>query len=580
MSCLVFCMTLMIYAGVRNHTFISYDDDRYITENRQVKSGISAAGALWAFTTLETGNWHPLTWLSHQLDMQLFGLNPGAHHLMNLVLHLLNTQLLFITLRRMTRDTWKSCFVSALFALHPLHVESVAWAAERKDVLSACFWMLSLLSYISYTEGSDRRMYLLTFFFFMLGLLSKPMVVTLPFVFLLLDFWPLQRIHLRTIKPATVTSTLYHKKMLNLLGAIKEKIPFLLFSLLASAVAVFAQHTGNTVGSFHAYPLKIRLANAIVAYIAYIAKMFWPAKLAVLYPHPGSALPLWKISAALGIFILISVLVFKYSKKYPWFIVGWLWYLVTLLPVIGLIQVGVQAMADRYTYLPMIGLFVIIAWGIPCMVPDGRLYRIALSTTAMGIALLLSMISWIQLQYWKDSFSLYQHAIQVTENNYILHNNLGFELQKAGLISKAAEHYHAALRIRPDFAYALLNMGVILARRGNFEAAIDCFKQALRTKPNFFQAHLNIGNSRLRQGRAAEALKSYAAALQLDPYSASVYNGIGGAMAMLGKKKAAISYFEKAIRLDHGNREARYNLKKTSGGESKFSESTGGPPKD
>jgi len=548
-------ITFCVYSQVKEHSFIDYDDDKYVTENSNVKKGLAKDSVIWAFKSTFVGNWHPLTWLSHMLDVQLFGMNSGAHHLINLYLHILNTLLLFFVFSRMTGEVWKSCFVAALFAFHPLHVESVAWVSERKDLLSTFFWILIMWSYILYVKHSLRSMYLLSLLLFLLGLMSKPMLVTLPFVLLLLDYWPLRRFQFKyqdgCIQKIPVTISL-----------IREKIPFFILTVASCAITFFAQKQGGAIGSLDVFSLKARIGNAIISYMEYIGKMFWPAKLSVFYPHPG-ILPVWKIAGACFLLISLCFLTIKFSRKYPWLTVGWLWYIGTLVPVIGFVQVGTQAMADRYTYIPLIGLFIIIAWGFPVVLSKWRYKEITVVPIAVTVLSILAVATWFQVRYWKDSITLFEHALEVTDNNYVVHNNLGFALKKDGKVTEAVENYLAALRINPDFEMAHLNIGVILADRGDNEGAIKHYKEALRINPDYITAYINLGNARLRQGRIADAINQYSEALRLDPDSEQAYNGLGAVMIRTGSIEKAIVFFQKALKLKPDYKEAQNNLKNT-----------------
>ena len=550
---IIFC----VYSQVKDHSFIDYDDDRYVTENLNVQKGLTKDSIIWAFKSTFASNWHPLTWLSHMLDFQLYGMNSEAHHLINVFLHVLNTLLLFLVFRRMTDEIWKSCFVAALFALHPLHVESVAWVAERKDVLSTFFWMLTMWSYTLYVERPVRSMYFLSLLFFMLGLMSKPMLVTLPFVLLLLDYWPLRRFQFRYQDGSRNT-----KKKPIAISLIREKTPFFILSAASCVVTFLVQKKGGAIGSLDVFNLKVRIANTIVSYSEYIGKMFWPVKLSVFYPHPG-ILSVWKIIGACFLLVSISFLAIKYSRKYPWLAVGWLWYLGTLVPVIGFIQIGTQAMADRYTYIPLIGLFIMIAWGFPEVLSKWRYKRITIIPIAVAVLSILAVTTWFQTRYWKNGITLFEHALEVTENNYVVHNNLGFALKEEGRVTEAVENYLAALRINPDFEMAHLNIGVILAGRGDNEAAIKHYKEVLRIKPDFITAYINLGNARLRQGRIADAFDHYSEALRLDPDSAEAYNGLGAVMIRTGRIEKAIELFQKALQIKPGYKEAQNNLKNT-----------------
>ncbi|MCG6910928.1 MAG: tetratricopeptide repeat protein [Deltaproteobacteria bacterium] len=549
-------LTTAVYSQVRSHGFIGYDDDIYVTDNMHVKNGLTPGGFQWAFSTSTAGNWHPLTWLSHQLDVQLFGMQPGAHHLVNLLLHIINAVLLYFLWLRMTGARWKSFFVAALFAVHPLHVESVAWIAERKDVLSGFFWMATLWSYVWYTERRGGSAYLLVHLCLGMGLMAKPMLVTLPFVLLLLDYWPLKR-----LEGGGTGADSRIPAGRPLFTLVREKTGLFVLVLAVCLVTVYAQSIGGNVGFLQTYPLVTRLANALVVYVAYILKFLWPVNLAVLYPHPGMP-PLWKIGGAALMLAAMTTAAVQSRRKRPWMLVGWLWFLGTLVPVIGLVQVGVQSMADRYTYIPMVGLLVMAAWGVPDLFPAHRWRDHLLFPAALAAVVALSVAAWHQIGYWSNSITLFRHAVEVTEDNYIMHNNLGFELKQAGRTDEARAHYLKAIAINPKFAEAHLNLGVLLAEEGRHAAADARYREALRIDPGYVQAHLNLGNSRLRQGYAGDALKQYADALKLDPESADAYNGLGAAMVKTGKYAQAALCFQKALNLDPGHAGARNNLKK------------------
>ena len=427
-----------VFWPVKNFRFINLDDEEYVTENPQVLNGLSLNGVIWAFTTKHSSNWHPLTWLSHMLDTELYGLNPRGHHLTNLLFHLANTLLLFWVLKRMTGMLWESGLVAALFALHPLHVESVAWVAERKDVLSTFFWMLTMGAYVHYVHQASPRRYLLVFFSFALGLLSKPMIVTLPLVLLLLDYWPLGRLHWRLEEQRSQGKTAISRAF----RLVWEKVPLLFLVAVSCSLTIWAQR--RTVASLEGLPLEIRTANALISYVKYIGKMVWPCRLAVQYPYPEK-FPLWQVAGA-GLFLIgVSFLVVREARRRPYLVVGWLWYLGTLVPVIGLIQVGSQAMADRYTYVPLIGLFIMTAWGIPNLLSQWRHRRIVLLVSSGLVIALLTILTRIQLQYWSDSTTLYKHTLNSTANNYQVHYNLGLALAKEGKNEEAIVHYKEAL---------------------------------------------------------------------------------------------------------------------------------------
>jgi tetratricopeptide (TPR) repeat protein len=556
--CLFIVMAVLaVYGQVRNHEFIGLDDDRYVFENATVKNGLTLDGVIWAFKSIHVSNWHPLTWLSHMLDVQLYGMNPASHHLTNVLFHILNTLLLFFILRRMTGELWRSSFVAVLFALHPLHVESVAWVAERKDVLSTFFWMLTLWGYARYVEQPGVYRYLLVLTFFILGLLAKPMVITLPFVLLLLDFWPLDR--LQSVPKSGIDRYVKQKPSAVLL--ILEKTPLFLLAAVSSIVTLQAQQSGGAVGSLVSYPLSVRISNALVSYTGYIGKMIWPEKLAVFYPHPG-IWSWWQLTGAGLLIVSIFFLGVWWSRKYPWFLVGWLWYMGTLVPVSGLIQVGTQAMADRYTYIPLIGLFLIVAWGGPEIWDQWRFSKRSLTTLSVAILLCLSIITSLQVRYWKNSVTLFEHALDVTTNNYIMHNNLGFELARQGQANKALWHYKEALRINPVFELANLNLGVLLLSQGKINECIQVYREALKLEPGFARVHVNLGNMLLRQGMIDNAVVHFQEALRIKHDYAEAHNSLGAAMLFKGNNHEASNRFREALRIKPDLSAARNNLNK------------------
>jgi Flp pilus assembly protein TadD len=555
---------LLVYWQVGDHEFINYDDNVYITDNAQVQKGLTRKGIIWAFTTNHTGNWHPLTWISHMLDCEFYGLNPKGHHLTNVLFHMANAILLFVVLRWMTGAIWRSGLVAALFALHPLHVESVAWAAERKDVLSIFFWMLTMMAYVYYVKRPGTRRYLLVLVNFSLGLMAKPMLVTLPFVLLLLDYWPLNRFQPRATTGSVVDQPLGFRSFGDdkspILKAVMEKVPLFVISLLSSLVTVIAQ-----LSTLEIVPFKLRIANGLVSFVAYMGKMIWPLDLAVFYPHPGSELQIWKPVAA-GLFLLIvSTVALRVAHRCQYVLVGWLWYLGTLVPVIGLVQVGEQAMADRYTYVPLIGLFIAVVWGFADLGKGWRSRRWLISVTAAVMLLALMAGSWLQVGYWKDSIKLFQHTLDVTSNNYVAHYTLGNALALQGNLTGSVTHYNKALRINPNFAEAHNNLGNALALQGNLTRAISHYNKALHINPDHAEAHRNLGVALDRQGRHQEALQHYAEALRINPHDAQSHNNLGVALAEQGRLKEAVVHFTEALKIDPSFKEAQRNLELSQG---------------
>ena len=555
---------LLVYWQVGDHEFINYDDNVYITDNAQVQKGLTSKGIIWAFTTSHTGNWHPLTWISHMLDCELYGLNPRGHHLTNVLLHMANAILLFVVLRWMTGAIWRSGLVAALFALHPLHVESVAWAAERKDVLSTFFWLLTMVAYVHYVNRPGGKRYLLVLVTFFLGLMAKPMLVTLPFVLLLLDYWPLNR-----FKPRAVTGSVEDQSLgfqssgddkLPILKAVMEKTPLFLMSLFSCVVTVMAQQEAGAISTLEIVPFKLRIANGLVSFVAYMGKMIWPQDLAVFYPHPISDLQIWKPVAA-GLFLLIvSTVALWVAQRCRYVLVGWLWYLGTLVPVIGLVQVGEQAMADRYTYVPLIGLFIVVVWGFADLVKGWRSRRWVVSVSAAVMVLALMAGSWLQVAHWKNSVKLFKHALDATSNNYVAHYTLGNALALQGNLTGATSHYNKALQINPNFAEAHNNLGNALTLQGNLTGATSHYNKALQINPDHAEAHLNLAVGLDRQGKHQEAIQHYAEVLRINPHDAQSHNNLGVALAEQGRLKEAVAHFTEALRIDPNFKEAQRNL--------------------
>ncbi len=537
---------LAVYGQVWNHGFLYYDDGDYVTRNQWVQGGITMENISRAFTATAAANWHPLTWLSHMADCHLFGLHPGAHHLTSLLFHIFNTLLLFAVFRMMTGDLWSSAFVAALFAFHPLHVESVAWVAERKDVLSAFFWLLTMWSYVRYTRRPGIGRYLPVVLFFALGLMSKPMVVTLPFVLLLLDIWPLGRLRREGVRGQWFR-------------LVWEKIPLLLLSGASSVVTFFVQRGGGAVSSLDAIPLDARAANALLSYISYLVKTIWPYKLAVFYPYPRAVSLVQGLMAGV-LLVVISYLVIRAIKRHPYLAVGWLWYLGTLVPVIGLVQVGSQSMADRYTYLPLVGIFVMISWGIPAFFSRWRLPRCGLAVAGSSVLAVLMAVTWVQAGYWKDNISLFRHALDVTTANSLAHNNLGTALHERGDTQQAAAQYREALRIRPAYPEALVNLGNALALQGKKEEAIDRYREALRIKPVYPEALINLGTALAEQGDAKQAIAQYREALRLKPDMAVAHHNLAFVLDKRGELAEAVREYAEAVRIDPGYAQAHFRL--------------------
>jgi tetratricopeptide (TPR) repeat protein len=528
-------LTAAVYWPVRHFQFTNYDDPKYVAENPVVRHGLTLQGLKWAFTTGHASNWHPVTWVSHMLDCQWFGLDPGAHHLVNLLFHLANTLLLFLVLNRITNAPWRCAFVAALFALHPLHVESVAWVAERKDVLSTFLWMLTVWAYVRYAEQPDHRRYLLlSLGLYALGLMAKPMLVTLPFVLLLLDYWPLGRT--RWADPPVVGrggpsagSRQASPRRASVDELIWEKLPFLGLALASSAVTVQVQ--SHVVRTLAKLPMSARVANALVSYARYIGKTFWPGGLAVFYPY--EKWPPGVVMGAGAILLGITCAVLWRARREPCLVVGWLWFLGMLVPVIGLVQVGVQSMADRYTYLSSVGLFLMLAWVVPGAAAGERVRRLALAADAVAVVGICAALSVVQVRYWENTETLFGHAIEVTKDNWLAHYNLGLDLAKAGRLPEAVEHFEQSVRIKPHYVDAQFNLGLALLLLGRTQDAVGPFEQVTRITPHDADAHDNLGLALAQLGKTQEAVAQFELALWDRPDYPDAQNRLAWLLATL-----------------------------------------------
>jgi tetratricopeptide (TPR) repeat protein len=563
-------ITFIVFGQTFHYDFVNYDDDDYVYENPVVQKGLTLRGIIWAFTHIHSFNWHPLTWISHMLDCQLYGLNPGGHHLTNVLLHTAAAILLFLVLRRMTGFLWRSAFVAAVFAIHPLHVESVAWVSERKDMLSGVFFMLTLWAYVRYVEksevqlgwGASRRpkskvWYGLTLLFFALGLMSKPMLVTLPFVLLLLDYWPLNRFELSTLNSDESRAGPQHstKRALRL---VLEKIPFFALSAASCVVTLFAQT--ELIQPFENISLSLRVGNALISYVAYLGQMFYPAGLAVFYPYPVHSLPIWRIIAAVSVLVSISAGVFFWRRTRPYLLVGWLWYLGMLVPVIRIVQVGAQARADRYTYLPQIGLYLLLTWAVAELCAGWRHRRVVLGGCATVILVALILCARAQTAYWRNSESLWTHTLACTSDNFVGHYGLGCALLKKGSVDEAIAHFQKALQIKPDYAGAHYDLGNALLKKGSVDEAIVQYQKALQIKPDYVGAHNNLGNALRKKGNVDEAITHFQKALQIKPdYAEACYN-LGNALLQKGSVDEAIVQYQKALQISPDFAEALNNL--------------------
>jgi len=524
-------VTLAVFWQVNQYDFINLDDFMYVTKNLHIQSGITVDGFRWAFSTTYAEFWHPLTWLSLMLDSQIYGLNAGGYHVTNLILHILSTLLLFWLFCRMTGAVWKSAFVAALFALHPLHVESVAWISERKDVLSAFFWMLTLCLYVYYTGKPAIRRYLLVLFSFVLALLSKPMVLTLPVIMILLDYWPLER---------------FKSQRGNLvLWQLREKMPFFVLSAVFSVITIYVQYDPSGKD----FPLGSRLANAPVSFVTYLEKTFWPHDLSVFYPF-SDQLPVWQVSGAALLIVAISAAVILMAKRLPYLFVGWLWYAITIAPVIGIVQVGNHSMADRYTYLPLIGIGIILAWGIPFLFPREDMRKKILFPAGIAALVILAVLTWHQCSYWKNSIELFNHALQVTKHNYLAYGSFGIALFKEGKTQEAIDHYNKAIRIRPDYFQSYDSRGAAYDKLGRYQQAIEDYNAAIRLKPEYANSYNNRGAAYDKSGQYQKAIEDYSAAIRLKPEYDNAYNNRGIVHSELGQYQKAIEDFSKAISLN------------------------------
>ncbi len=589
---------LAVYGQVYHFDFNAFDDARYVLDNWHVTTGLNLRNVIWAFTSGYAANWHPLTWLSHMLDCQLFGLNAGAQHLVNLFFHIANSLILFLLLERLTGCFWRSAFVAALFALHPLHVESVAWIAERKDVLSTLFWLLTIWTYAEYVRKAKTGTYLLALSLFLLGLMAKPMLVTLPFVLLLLDFWPLDRVSFGPTagfsdgKRSTGAAGKQVKKPLGFL--IREKIPFFLMAACSGAVTYLVQKSGGAVKAADVFPFDTRLSNAIHSYAAYLVKDAWPSNLSIFYQHPPDGYPGWQITVAALFLICITVLAVRWAGRFPFFTFGWLLYLGTLVPVAGFVQVGWQAMADRYTYIPLLGIFIIIAWGVPAI--TGRMLKDGRIMAAVGalVVIVCAVDTWREVHWWKNTETLFSRALKIDKDNFeahymlgtvlgirgdyqgaILHltaasrirpsdpdvlSNLGYALYRQGDRGSAIEKYSKALKLVPEHGVALRDMGLALYDRGEYQNALDFFQRARKQLPEDQALLCFLGNDFVKLGRMQEAMAAYNQVLFMKPGYPDALFGLGVALAAQGRTTEALHALESTLRAKPDYAEARVNL--------------------
>jgi tetratricopeptide (TPR) repeat protein len=576
--------TVLVYGQIGQHGFIDWDDPLYVTDNDPVKAGLTFKSISWAFTSLHATNWHPLTWLSHMMDVQLFGLDAGWHHRVNLLFHILNTLLLFAVLKRVTGVVWQSGFVAALFALHPLHVESVAWVAERKDVLSTFFWMLTMYFYLLYSEHREIKRYLLVFFCFALGLMAKPMLVTLPFVLLLFDYWPIKNFQFS----GEGQGRLFIIRVI-------EKIPLLALTVASCIITFTAQDKGGALSSLsdasmdsHAatyyVDLMERVSNALVSYVSYLGKTVYPVDLLFFYPFRESV-PGWQVAGSLFLLVAISIIVLWRIRQQPYLAVGWFWYLGTLVPVIGFIQVGLQGMADRYSYVPLIGIFIMLAWGVTELTQRWRRRDLMLASTGMLLLVLCMLLSWKQVGYWKSSIALYQHTADVSENNRRAHFKLGTALVDEGRLEEALVPLTKAVHIQPYDLKARFNLGVVYFKLNRFDEAVKHFDETVKIFPSYEPAQKKLNMARAmrermvvpadtnqaysymqsglvleREGKLEAAIGEYRKQLELKPDDVRIYQRLGMIYYRLRQFSEAVRHYTEVVRINPGLAEGHYNL--------------------
>jgi len=545
-------VTLAAYAPVRHFNFVSLDDQVYVTNNPHVRAGLTWAGIVWAFTTSYAANWHPLTWISHMVDVQIFGLTPGPPHAVNLVLHTINVLLLWLVCRRLTGSVFRSGLVAALFGLHPLHVESVAWVAERKDVLSTGFALLTMWAYAGYVRRPGVLRYAGTGLLFALALMAKPMYVTLPFVLLLLDIWPLGRL-------AGFAPPAYGQPAVAWWHVVREKIPFFVLAMLSSAATAIAQQQGGAISSLDAVPFTVRIMNTLTAYVIYLRQTVWPANLAVLYPYQTS--PSAIVAAAAFVMLAVTTaVILRRARSQPYLAVGWFWFVGTLVPVIGLVQIGGAAHADRYTYFPSIGLFVAAVWTGAALAQRISIPRRALIAAAVVIVAACAFATRVQAGYWADGITLWERAVAVTVNNSRAYNNLGTSYADAGRQGEAAAAYRRAIQIQPDLPQAHNNLGLALVRLGQPDEAIAQYREAVRLMPDYADARNGLGILLMERGEVDEAIVHLTEAVRRRPAEAQLHNNLAAAFAQLGRMEDATRESLEAVRLEPNRAEWQYAL--------------------
>jgi len=548
---LLSAVVLALYWPAAGYDFIALDDNLYVLENQHVQKGITGKNLLWAMTTFDAANWHPLTWLSLIADYELYGLNAAGYHMTNLFLHILNTIVLFLGLRRMTGEIWKCLVVAALFAVHPLNIESVAWIAERKNLLSTLFWILTIIAYIRYAEKPGWKRYGQVFLCFTLGLMAKPILVTLPFVLLLLDYWPLQRFSAPgTDRSEGILHSQSRRKLL--IRLLKEKVPLIFASLLSAFVTFYAARMGGAVKAISVFPLIGRIENAINSYAMYLVQMVWPVDLAIFYPYPAGR-PFWQVALSILFLAAVTGVVLFKGRKFGYLITGWFWYLITLLPVIGIVQVGFQSMANRYAYLSLVGIFIIIAWGLPDLLKRYSSRRYLLAVAAGLLILDLTVCTRMELPHWRSSEAAFTQALRVTENNHIAQMGMGNVWLGRGDLRRARYHYQESLRIKTDYAQAHNNLALVLMQEGKANEAAAHYREALKDDPGFAEAHNNLGVVFAGQGKSREAENGFRRALELKPDYAGAQSNLAKLLLEQGKVEEAIEQFRAVLAINPDN---------------------------
>jgi tetratricopeptide (TPR) repeat protein len=548
--------TLAVYGQVATHQFIGFDDRAYIQNNPMVTAGLTWQGIVWAFTTFFDSNWHPLAWIAHMVDVEMFGLDAGRHLLVNAAIHGANSVLLFAFLKRVTGARWPSAMVAALFALHPLHVESVAWAIERKDTLSTFFGLIALLAYARYADAPSPARYALVALWLGLGLMAKPMLVTWPFVLLLLDYWPLRRVDWRPVDGMNRFAKAW-------LPLVREKVPLMGVVAASMILTWMAQRNVEAGQMIFDAPVALRIPNALVSYSQYIFLTFWPANLGIYYPFAPTGPPIRRLAIAVVLLVAITVIALRDAEKRPSLIVGWLWFVGTFLPVIGLVPIGIgQAMADRYYYVPSIGLFIALVFGVAELASMRRIGRRPIVAVAAVTLVLLASVTGVQASRWRDTDTLFQHTLSVTTDNLVVEYNYGYDLMQRGEYDRARPHFAEALRIEPRFFAALVYMGLSLEKEGKLQDAIGFYARAVAVDPNNADVRTNLGLLLAREGRFADAAAQLNEVLRLTPNSAEAHSNLGGVLLMAGQPEKSIPYLNTALRLKPGLAAAEDNLKR------------------